>query len=327
MSTLPVETLSPSAATARAKFQDPAWTAKGERRATAPFTGLATLWLNTGTLCNIACTGCYIESTPRNDRLAYLTRAEAAAFIAEARNLPQPTAEVGLTGGEPFLNPDIMAIIGDSLAAGCRVLVLTNAMKPMQRHAQALLALPPADRARLTLRVSLDHYAADKHEQARGPHTWTPTLDGIGWLVAHGFDLAIAGRLMWPEPEARLRDGFARLFEARGIPVDAHAPGRLVLFPEMDAQAAVPEISESCWGILGKAPESVMCASSRMVVKRKGAARPVVVSCTLLPYEPQFEMGATLSEAARPVALNHPHCARFCVLGGASCSAPKAASG
>ena len=30
--------------------------------------------------------------------------------------------------------------------------------------------------------------------------------------------------------------------------------------------------------------------------------------------------GATLAEAARPVALNHPHCAKFCVLGGAACS-------
>jgi hypothetical protein len=64
----------------------------------------------------------------------------------------------------------------------------------------------------------------------------------------------------------------------------------------------------------------MMCASSRMVVKRKGAAAPAVLACTLLPYDPQFEMGATLAEAARSVALNHPHCAKFCVLGGASCS-------
>lgn len=63
-----------------------------------------------------------------------------------------------------------------------------------------------------------------------------------------------------------------------------------------------------------------MCASSRMVVKRRGAARPAVLACTLLPYDPAFEMGETLEEAERPVQLNHPHCARFCVLGGASCS-------
>jgi hypothetical protein len=57
-----------------------------------------------------------------------------------------------------------------------------------------------------------------------------------------------------------------------------------------------------------------------MVVKRKGAARPVVVACTLIPYDDEFALGETLAEASRTVMLNHPHCARFCVLGGASCS-------
>lgn len=93
-----------------------------------------------------------------------------------------------------------------------------------------------------------------------------------------------------------------------------------MLFPEMDAGADVPEITEACWGILGRQPDSVMCATARMVVKRRGADRPVVLACTLIPYDPRFELGANLAEAARPVALNHPHCARFCVLGGAACS-------
>jgi hypothetical protein len=47
-----------------------------------------------------------------------------------------------------------------------------------------------------------------------------------------------------------------------------------------------------------------------------------VLSCTLLPYDPAFEMGTTLADAASAVPLNHPHCAKFCVLGGASCSRP-----
>jgi hypothetical protein len=63
-----------------------------------------------------------------------------------------------------------------------------------------------------------------------------------------------------------------------------------------------------------------MCASARMVVKRKDAASPVVLACTLLAYDPQFELGRTLREAAQPVLLNHPYCASFCVLGGAACS-------
>jgi hypothetical protein len=93
-----------------------------------------------------------------------------------------------------------------------------------------------------------------------------------------------------------------------------------MLFPEMDASRDVPEITEACWGILHRAPESVMCASSRMVVKRRGAERPAVLACTLLAYDERFELGATLADARGPVALNHPHCASFCVLGGAACS-------
>ena len=94
-----------------------------------------------------------------------------------------------------------------------------------------------------------------------------------------------------------------------------------MLFPEMDMTVEVPEITTACWGILNKSPDAVMCASSRMVVKRKGVKSPAVLACTLLPYSPEFELGTTLAEAEVDVSLNHPHCAKFCVLGGASCSA------
>ena len=60
--------------------------------------------------------------------------------------------------------------------------------------------------------------------------------------------------------------------------------------------------------------------ADRMVVKRKGESSLKVVACTLLAYEREFELGETLEEAERAVRLNHPSCAQFCVLGGASCS-------
>ncbi|MBI1208137.1 MAG: radical SAM protein [Azospirillum sp.] len=300
------------------KFEHPDLTATGERRASVGLRRLETLWFNTGTLCNITCLNCYIESSPRNDRLAYLSRAEAGPFLEQAA--AAGTTEIGFTGGEPFMNPDILDLLGDSLAAGFRVLVLTNAMRPLQRLAKPLAALNRAWPGRLSLRVSLDHYLPERHETVRGAGTWQPTLDGLAWLAAEGFRIAIAGRKLWDESEPALRGGYRALFADRGLPVDADDPSQLVLFPEMDDRAEVPEITERCWGLLGKHPDSVMCASSRMVVKRQGAARPVVLACTLVAYDPAFEMGGSLAEAARPVKLNHRHCARFCVLGGASCS-------
>lgn len=305
------------------KFRDPAVTAKGERRAMVALKALETLWFNTGTLCNLTCRNCYIESSPRNNRLAYLSAGEVRSYLDEAaadRRLG--TRLVGFTGGEPFMNPDLPAMLDDVLARGLDALVLTNAMKPLHKAKGRLLELLERHGSeRLTLRVSLDHYAAAVHELERGRRSYAPTLDGLLWLARHGFKVAVASRLLSGEPEAALRAGFARLFAEHDLPIDASDPASLVVFPEMDATVDVPEITEACWGILGKAPGSVMCATSRMVVKRQGVERPVVLSCTLLPYDARFEMGRTLAEAARAVPLNHPHCARFCVLGGASCSA------
>ncbi len=294
-----------------AKFRDPLVTAKGERRASVALGRLDTLWLNTGTLCNLACKSCYIESSPTNDALVYLSLAEAEAYLDEAERLG--TREIGFTGGEPFMNRDAIAMIRSALARGFEVLVLTNAMRPMRRFEEALKALP---RERMTMRVSLDHYTQAVHEAERGSGSWSKALGGLKWLSEQRFRIAVAGRHLAGESEADARAGYHRLFVDLGIGVDAG----LVLFPAMDAAADVPEISEACWGIVGVSPGAMMCASSRMVVKRRGADGPEVVACTLLPYDDQFSLGTTLSGARDKVMLNHPHCARFCVLGGASCS-------
>jgi len=302
----------------RAKFRDPLTTAKGERRASVALERLDTLWINTGTLCNLACKTCYILSSPTNDALAYISLAEVDACLAEAELLG--TREIGFTGGEPFMNPDMIAMLRSALARGFEVLVLTNAMRPMRRHEQALTEMAAAHGERLTIRVSLDHYTAALHEAERGPNSWVKAIDGCKWLSDQGFRLAVAGRRLAAEDEIDARAGYGALFAAQGLRIDARDPAALVLFPEMDAAADVPEISEACWDILGVAPASIMCASSRMVVKRKGAAHPVVTACTLIAYDEQFTLGATLAAAGGEVMLNHPHCARFCVLGGASCS-------
>ena len=302
------------------KFRDRLRTAKGEPRAQVALRALETLWFNTGTLCNLTCRNCYIESSPRNDRLAYLSRADVRLYLDEIAALRLPTRLIGFTGGEPFMNPDIIDMLTDVLDRGLDALVLTNAMKPMRKLADPLLVLRSKWQGRLRIRVSLDHYTQAVHEAERGKRSWAPTIAGLTWLARNDFAIDVAGRRFTAEPEDQLRAGYAALFAALDVPVDAFDPVCLMLFPEMDATRDVPEITEACWGILGKSPESVMCAASRMVVRRRGAEGPAVLACTLLAYDRQFELGATLAEADRPVPLNHPHCASFCVLGGAACS-------
>ena len=285
-------------------------TADGKPRAVAPPVALKTLWLNTGTRCNIECANCYIESSPRNDRLEFLRPDEILPFLDEAQEMG--AGEVGFTGGEPFLNPELLPMAEECLRRGFSVLILTNAMAPMTNRKRELLDLLGRHARGWRLRVSLDHHTAAPHDAERGKGAFDKTLAGLRWLLDCGFDASVAGRTFVDEDEGAAREGYRR------------AIGReigLTVFPEMGSAGELPEITAECWGLLGKSPGSVMCASSRMVLKRRGGERPSVVACTLIPYDTRFDLGGSLKHSWRPVALQHPHCASFCVLGGGSCAA------
>jgi sulfatase maturation enzyme AslB (radical SAM superfamily) len=306
------------------KFSDPLITAEGKKRAWVDLTALKTLWLNTGTLCNLACVNCYIESTPTNDALVYLTHAEVVDYLDEIAQKNYPTEEIGITGGEPFMNPDIIPIMKECLDRGFKLLVLTNAMRPMMKYEEDLLDLNNRYAASLTMRISVDHFKRELHEEERGLRSWKPMMLGLKWLSDNEFTIDIAGRTRWGEDEKELRHGFDAFFKEYDIKIDAHDKKQLMLFPEMDEKMSVPEITTACWGILNVDPDDMMCASSRMVVKRKGDKKPSVMACTLLAYDQQFNIGQTLEEASKSVHLNHPHCSKFCVLGGGACSVKEA---
>lgn len=313
----------PDASAPLVKFSDPVITAKGERRAAVEFDTLKTLWFNTGTLCNIECKNCYILSSPTNDALVYLTEADVVSYLDEIDALGFGPVEVGFTGGEPFMNPDMIRLMDVSLERGHRVLVLTNAMKPMMRPRvqSGLLDLQARYGERIEMRLSLDHYTRKYHDAERGAGGFDSTIEGMTWLADNGFTLSAAGRSLWNESDAEARAGFKALFGGLGVDIPSDDPSRLVIFPEMDEAGDPPEITVACWGILDKNPKDIMCASQRMVIKRRGADRPSVIACTLLPYEDEFELADTLEASLKPVQLNHKYCAQFCVLGGASCSA------
>ena len=303
-------------------FEHPQITALGSTRASVHLTEPRTLWFNTGTVCNITCANCYIESSPTNDRLAFLEPDDVETFLNQIRDVGWPVQEIGFTGGEPFVNPQMVEMARLCLERGFEVLILTNAMRPMMRPQvqEGLRSLQARHGERLTLRISVDHWSAENHDMERGPGTFEKTLAGMRMLRDAGIRMAVAGRTVWGETQSEARAGYARLFSGHGFEIDAYDSAMMVLFPEMDETVDVPEITTECWDILGKSPSDVMCAHSRMVVRRKGAERPAVLACTLLPYSPEFELGETLADADREVYLNHPHCSKFCVLGGASCS-------
>ncbi|PHR92715.1 MAG: radical SAM protein [Robiginitomaculum sp.] len=305
------------------KFKNPDVTAKGDVRAEVHFKSLQTLWFNTGSLCNIECVNCYIQSSPTADHFVYLTPQDMAPYLDEIDALGYGHIEIAFTGGEPYMNPHIFRLSEMALERGHTLLILTNAMKPMMRPRvkDGLLDLHRRFGEALTLRVSLDHYDATYHDTERGGGSFATTLAGMDWLAKNNIKLNIAGRTLWGEAESVSRTGFAKLIAQHGWNVDAANTGELILFPEMDERVDVPEITTDCWDILDVSPDAMMCSHSRMIVKHRGADQASVLACTLLWDDAQFDLGPTLEAARKPIKLNHPHCAKFCVLGGASCSA------
>ena len=299
------------------KFKDQKVTADGSNRAFIEARNIKTLWFNTGTLCNIECRNCYIESSPKNDSLAYLTFEEVKSFIDEAIDKNLGTNEIGFTGGEPFMNKDIMKMIDYSLRKRLKVLVLSNAMKPMLNRTKELIKL---NHSNLTIRVSIDHYEKEKHEEIRGKNTYDVMLQGLKWLNENNFNYTLATRLLWNEKEEDLRKNFGTFIKNNNLRLDTNSPKELVTFAEMDEKIDTPEITTSCWDILNKDPNDIMCSWSRMVVRKKNSKNPSVIACTLLPYADEFDLGETLTNSLQKIYLNHKHCSKFCVLGGSSCS-------
>jgi molybdenum cofactor biosynthesis enzyme MoaA len=299
------------------KFKNQKVTADGSNRAFIEARNIKTLWFNTGTLCNIECKNCYIESSPKNDRLVYLTFEEVKSFIDEALDKNLGTNEIGFTGGEPFMNKDIMKMIDYSLNKKFKVLVLSNAMKPMLNRTNELIKL---NHPNLIIRVSIDHYQKEKHEEIRGKKTYNVMLQGLKWLNENNFNYTLATRLLWDEKEEDLRKNFGAFIKNNNLRLDTNSPKQLVTFAEMDEKMDTPEITTSCWDILKKDPNDIMCSWSRMVVRKKNSKSPSVIACTLLPYADEFDLGETLTNSLQKIYLNHKHCSKFCVLGGSSCS-------
>lgn len=299
------------------KFENKFLTVNEKQRAFIETKKFKTLWFNTGTLCNLTCKNCFMESSPTNDQLSYLSFEEFKNYIDESMVKNYGAKEVGFTGGEPFMNKDIIKMIEYSLKNGFNTLVLTNAMKPMLNKKEQLLNLKSSN---LTIRVSIDHYKKEKHELIRGQNSYDVMMVGLKWLNDNNFNYALATRLLWNEKEDVVRKNFGVFTKINKLNLDTNSKQHLVTFVEMDEKKDTPEITTECWGILKKDPSNIMCSSSRMIVKKKGSKNTSVIACTLLPYDNNFDLGKTLEESFKKIYLNHPHCSKFCVLGGSNCS-------
>lgn len=292
------------------------------------------LWVMQGSLCDLNCTHCYVNSSPRNGRLEQIRFDELQPHLEEAARFG--VRRIYFTGGEPFVNEEVLrgraARNEDFLANLAFALeiapvdVLTNGRRYIRNHFEALEALRRLHGDRLRLRITLESPERDKHDTIRGKGTFDQTVSTIRDLANLGFVPVIAAErpLLDGGDDELIRDRYRALFD--GIEIEVNLIGNMISAGrELVRIGAVPETSRSevfvtpnCFSALGKSPDLLMCHYSRCIQKVDGALR--YYPCPVIYDEPAFCLGESLEESLRRVYLAHKNCYDYCLKGrGASC--------
>jgi AdoMet-dependent heme synthase len=270
---------------------------------TSPLVALDTLWLQVaGTLCNLQCTHCFISSSPTNHAHGMMSLADARPYLEEAERLG--VREYYLTGGEPFLNREILEIIEAALALG-PVTVLTNGLLIRPETAARLRALSDASPYSLDLRVSIDGVDAATNDPIRGQGTFDRIVAAIGLLARAGLNPVVT---VTEACEGALSGGgrgrLLAFLRRCGL-----AQPRLKVMPllRLGAEATRTRAYAEWESLRGRTltsdeAEALQCSSCRMVTS-KG-----VYVCPILIDHPGARMGDGLAQTLRPFALAYPAC-------------------
>lgn len=299
------------------KRPQPDWlsTSKGDPRGYIQPTRLEELWFHTGTNCNLRCPFCLEGSRPGDNRIEFITEAEAAPLIAEALDYGVKT--FSFTGGEPFLNPHMVPIL-DLALTHRPCLVLTNATEPLMNRlgqVERLLDKPHS----LQLRVSLDFPDPQRHDAGRGRGNFRKSLRCLRHLHELGVPISIARLMEEGEDTEAVNAAYQPYFEEVGLPRDT----RMVVFPDFKppfSAAETPEITESCMTtyLTANQRDAFMCNFSKMVVKKGGTIG--IYACTLVDDDEDYDLGSSLAEAMEVRVMMKHHRCYSCFAYGASCS-------
>lgn len=278
-----------------------------------PLLALDTLWLQVaGTLCNLACTHCFISCSPANTAHAMMTLAEVEAHLEDAAALG--VREYYLTGGEPFLHRDLFAMIEAALVQG-PVSVLTNGVLIRRETAERLARLAAGSEYSLDLRISMDGWDSDTNDAVRGAGTFDRILAGIAHLAAASLSpvLTVTDACAGASTSAG-RTRLLRLLRDAGLPRP-----RLKVMPllrlgaeETRTRGYGPGETLRGLALTGAEMESLQCSSSRMVTSRGAWVCPILIDF------PGARMGATLRDTLRPFEVAYPAC-HTCHAEGLSC--------
>jgi MoaA/NifB/PqqE/SkfB family radical SAM enzyme len=279
-----------------------------------PLTSLDALWFQvSGTLCNLRCNHCFISCAPDNHTLGLMTLAQFKPYLDESVALG--VKEYYFTGGEPFINPEIFAILEATLAVGPAT-VLTNATRFDEAKIARLAALRDASEYTLELRVSIDGFSPETNDPIRGPGTFDLAMTGVRLLVAARFLPIITSMRSWPLHED---EEFLREFKARLAEIGYTRP-RMKLLPSLKiGQEALRDRGYGKYEFItaemmrGYDVAQLLCHNSRVVSDRG------VHVCPILVDQPDANLGPDLKAGMQGYRLRHQACIT-CYQFGALCS-------
>ena len=281
---------------------------------TVELSQLRELWFQVGgTLCNLTCHHCFISCSPNNDTFGFMSLEEVKRRLQES--VPLGVQEYYFTGGEPFLNHEMVPILVETLNYGPAT-VLTNGTVLKDEWLADLKAAEQASGHALEFRVSIDGFSAETNDPIRGEGTFVRAMAGVRKLVEHGFQPIITATRTWPEADdACVVSQFTATLRLNG-----YEKPRLKLLPQLhlgaeiersrgysDCERITPQMME------GYDPSQLLCEHSRMVTDRG------VYVCPILIESPEARLGDTLAESTTSFPLAHQAC-YTCYLHGSICS-------
>ncbi len=286
---------------------------------TAPLVQLShldDLWFQvSGTLCNLTCRHCFISCSPKNDTFGYLSLEQVKQALRASVDLG--VKEYYYTGGEPFLNRDLTAMLVETLRYGPAT-VLTNGTVFKDEWLETLAAAEAESLYSLEFRVSIDGFSPQTNDPIRGEGTFDRAMHGVLKLVGRGMLPIITAARTWPmNEETEVIGRFVEMLQTAG-----YARPRLKILPSLQlgaeeqrthgyrpSERVTPEM------MAGFDAGQLICEHSRVVTDRG------VYVCPILIETADARMGETLENSLGDYALKHGAC-YTCYQYGAICSNP-----
>ena len=264
---------------------------------------LDTVWFQVaGTRCNLSCSHCFISCHPKNDSFGFLTLDTVRQTLAEAESLG--VREFYFTGGEPFLNKEMVPILEATLQVGPAT-VLTNGTVLQDAWLERLRDAERSGPYSLEFRVSIDGPDAATNDPVRGAGTFDKALAGVGRLVAHGFLPILTMTRIWDEADDRaVIAAFTERLRAVGYkrPRIKLLP-RLKIGAEADRTEGYDTFERVTHDMMAGFDRSQLVCSSARCVSDRG-----VHVCPILIESPDSVLGTTLAESRQPFSMTHGAC-------------------